>query len=419
MKLLLSRSFFLIYLLISFFTIGCDDIRRLLVANVGDAAKYQAEGKESGLSATYVQKDEKRKRIPINLTTIGTGFTQPTDLLMIPGPDIFLVAEKTGTLKWLDPKDGSSGILLKVNGVLTDAEQGLLGVVLHPQFPEIPKLYLNYVTKRSGQDTSVVTEWIMDLPKDPKKAKLSGERILMEVKQPYGNHNAGQLAFGKDDKLYIAWGDGGWMGDPKGNGQNPSTFLGSVLRIDVNSKDPGKEYSVPKDNPFLGNKNIQPETFAYGFRNPWRYSFDPSGRLIIADVGQDLFEEIDIVETGKNYGWNKMEAMHCFEPKENCDKKNLVEPIYEYDREDGMSITGGYVVTNDRISDLQGKYVFGDFVTGRIWAFEIPKDGSKVKDVYTLGKWPILISTFGKDARGSVYIADFGTGQILRIDPAK
>ncbi len=416
MKLVLSSALAL-YLIFSL--TGCDDIRRLLVANIDDMAKYKAEGKESGLKAIFTQKDEKRKKINIALTTIGTGFYQPTDILVIPGPDIFLVTEKTGTLKWLDPKDGSSGILLKIDGVLTDSEQGLLGVVLHPQFPEKPVLYLNYVTKKNGKDTSRVSEWTMDLPKDPKKAKLSSERIIMEVKQPFGNHNAGQLAFGKDGKLYIAWGDGGWMGDPNRNGQNPSTFLGSVLRIDINSKDPGKEYSVPKDNPFLKTPNVLPETFAYGFRNPWRYSFDPSGRLIVADVGQDAFEEIDIVEAGKNYGWNKMEAGHCFEPKENCDKTGLTEPIYEYDREDGMSITGGYVVTNDRVPDLQGKYVFSDFVSGRLWAIELPKDGSKVADAISLGKWPILVSTFGKDARGSIYLADFGSGQILRVDPVK
>ncbi|PJZ23996.1 dehydrogenase [Leptospira hartskeerlii] len=418
MKLSFCRSFLIPAISILFFTISCDDIRRLLVANVDDMAKYKAEGKESGMVAVFNQNDEKRKKVKIGLTTIGKGFEQPVDLLMIPGPDIFLVAEKTGALKWLDPKDGSSGILLKLDGISTDSEQGLLGVVLHPEFPEKPLLYLNYVAKKNGE-TSRVSEWTIDLPKDPKKAKLSKERILMEVKQPYGNHNAGQLAFGKDGMLYIAWGDGGWMGDPKGNGQNPSTFLGSVLRVDVNSKDPGKEYSVPNDNPFLKDPAFKPETFAYGFRNPWRYSFDPSGRLIIADVGQDLFEEVDIVEAGKNYGWNKMEATHCFEPKIDCDKKGLTDPIYEYGREDGSSITGGYVVTNDRIGDLHGKYVFGDFVSGRIWAIDLPKDGSSVKEAYSLGKWPVLISSFGKDARGSVYIADFGAGQILRIDPSK
>ncbi|PJZ65458.1 dehydrogenase [Leptospira wolffii] len=414
-RILLRFSFVSV---LSFTSFNCDAIRHLLVAQVDDMAKYKAEGRESGLKASFTQKDEKRKKIEISLTTIGTGFYQPTDLLIIPGPDIFLVAEKTGALKWLDPKDGSSGILLKLDGISTDSEQGLLGAVLHPDFPEKPLIYLNYVAKKNGE-TSRVSEWKMDLPKDPKKAKLSGERILFELKQPYGNHNAGQLAFGKDGMLYIGWGDGGWMGDPKANGQNPSTYLGSFLRIDVNSKDPGKEYAVPKDNPFLGQPKILPETFAYGFRNPWRYSFDPSGRLIVADVGQDSFEEINVVEAGKNYGWNKMEATHCFEPKTDCDTKGLTLPVYEYDREDGMSITGGYVITNDRIPDLQGKYVFGDFMTGRLWAIDIPKDGSKVKEAFALGRWPILVSTFGKDARGSVYLADFQQGQILRIDPAK
>ncbi|EQA46198.1 glucose/sorbosone dehydrogenase [Leptospira broomii serovar Hurstbridge str. 5399] len=398
---------------------SCDELRRILVANIGDASKYQAEGKESGFKPTFTLKDENRKKIHISLTTIGEGFDQTTDLLMIPGPDIFLVLEKTGSIKWLDPKDGSSGTLLKIPNVLTDSEEGLLGIALHPSFPEKPKIYLNYVIKKNGKDTSRISEWTFESPRDPKKGKFSEERIIMELTQPFGNHNAGQLAFGKDGKLYIGWGDGGWRNDPNGNGQNPMTFLGSMLRIDIDSKDPGKQYAVPKDNPFVGIKGYQPETFAYGLRNPWRYSFDPAGRLILADVGQDAFEEVDVIEAGKNYGWNKTEGFHCFEPKENCDRNGLTDPVYEYGREDGSSITGGYVVTNDRVGDLQGKYVFGDFISGRLWAISIPKDGAKVEEVFALGKWPILVSTFGRDARGSLYLADFGSGKILRVDPGK
>lgn len=408
----------LLFVSLSFFT-SCDEVRRILVAKIGDSSKYSAEGKESGFKPVFTQQDEHRKKIGISLTTVGEGFDQPTDLLSIPGPEIFIVLEKTGSIKWLDPKDGSSGLIAKIPNVLTDSEEGLLGIALHPSFPEKPKLYLNYVIKKNGKDTSRVSEWTMDFPKDPKKSKLKEERTIMEVEQPYGNHNAGQLAFGRDGKLYIGWGDGGWMADPKGNGQNPKTFLGSMLRIDVDSKDPGKEYAVPKDNPFVGNENYRPETFAYGLRNPWRYSFDPSDRLVLADVGQDLYEEVDIIEAGKNYGWNKTEASHCFEPKENCDRNGLTDPIYEYGREDGSSITGGFVVTNDRIGDLHGLYVFGDFVSGRIWAIPLPKNGEKVKEAYSLGKWPVLISTFGRDARGSLYLTDFGSGKILRIDPEK
>ncbi|PJZ68842.1 dehydrogenase [Leptospira perolatii] len=418
-----SFFFFRLFLSISVLTLfaNCEDVRRILVAKLGDAGKYEAEGKESGLNPIYTLKDEKRKRIKIKLTTVGEGLIQPTDLLFVPESELFLVAEKTGDLKWSDPKNGSSGTLLKLSNVKTDAEEGFLGIALHPSFPNHPKIYFNYVIEKNGKDMSIVSEWIVENHKDIKHAKIINERIIMELEQPYSNHNGGQLAFGPDGKLYIGWGDGGWKGDPKGNGQNPKTMLGSMLRISVDSKDPGKQYSVPKDNPFVGDPTKLPETFAYGFRNPWRYSFDPAGKLILADVGQDLYEEIDVVEAGKNYGWNKMEGLHCFEPKDNCDSKGLTDPIYEYGREDGSSITGGYVITNDRIPELQGHYIFADFVSGRIWAIAIPKVGeSKAQvDALTLGKWPILVSTFGKDSRGNVYAADFGSGKVYRIDPDK
>ncbi|HNJ67033.1 MAG TPA: PQQ-dependent sugar dehydrogenase, partial [Turneriella sp.] len=219
-----------------------------------------------------------------------------------------------------------------------------------------------------------------------------------------------------DGMLYIGWGDGGFKDDPKGHGQNPKTLLGSMLRVSVEPDASGKPYTVPSDNPFVGNPAYAPETFAWGFRNPWRYSFDPKGRLIVADVGQDLFEEIDIVEKGANYGWNIREGAHCFEPKENCKTENLRDPVYEYGRKEGQSLTGGYVYTGTAIAALKDKYVFADFVSGRIWAIQLPESAQgKVDKAYTLGQWPVLISAFGRDNGGNLYAADFGSGKILRL----
>ncbi|MDI7158248.1 PQQ-dependent sugar dehydrogenase [Leptospira santarosai] len=399
-------------------TNGCERVQNILVEILGASDKYKAEGNTNLLRPLYSGKDETREKISISLKEVSAGFQQPTDIQFPPGETgIFLVTEQKGKLRWGKVRKNEIGTLLNLN-VLSESEQGLLGLAFHPDFIKNGKLYLNYVLKVNGKDTSRVSEWIVSSPKDLTNSKITSERIIMEVVQPYPNHNAGQLAFGPDRYLYVGWGDGGWMGDPKKNGQNPKTFLGSMLRIDVNSTENGKGYKVPEDNPFVKDPCCVPETFAYGFRNPWRYSFDPKGRLILADVGQDLWEEVNIVERGKNYGWDVKEASHCFNPKQNCKQEGLTDPIYEYGREEGQSITGGYVYSNSEISDLNGKYVFADFVSGRIWALELPEQsGQPAKKVYSLGKWPMLVSSFGRDSAGKVYLSDFGSGKIYRIDP--
>ncbi|XMT39482.1 glucose sorbosone dehydrogenase [Leptospira interrogans] len=413
-----SIYFFLFIFFI--FSNGCEWVQKTLVEVLGAPDKYKAEGNSSLLQPIYSGKDVTKERILISLEEVSSGFQQPTDIQFPPGEtETFLVTEQKGTLRWGKVRKNETGILLTLN-VLSESEQGLLGLAFHPDFLKNGKFYLNYVLKVNGKDTSRVSEWIASSPKELDKSKITAERIIMEVVQPYPNHNAGQLAFGPDHYLYIAWGDGGWKDDPKKNGQNPKTLLGSMLRIDVNSSENGKGYKIPEDNPFINDSCCAPETFAYGFRNPWRYSFDPKGRLIVADVGQDLWEEVSIVERGKNYGWNIKEASHCFEPKRNCKQEGLIDPIYEYGREEGQSITGGYVYSNSLISDLNGKYIFADFVSGRIWALDLPDESTQpAKKVYSLGKWPLLISSFGKDAAGKVYLSDFGSGKIYRIDRSK
>ncbi|TGN18138.1 PQQ-dependent sugar dehydrogenase [Leptospira idonii] len=396
--------------------VHCDAVRSLLVSKLGAAEDYKPETDPSKMFAEYSRKDASREKIKVTLKEVAAGFAQPTDLQFPPSEiGYFVVAEKTGALKWGKLNSKDTGVLLQLNAT-TDGEQGLLGAAFHPDFSKNGKIYLNYTLKSGKKDISRIAEWTFTSTTDFTKAKLTSERVIMEVEQPYPNHNAGQLAFGPDKMLYIGWGDGGWMNDPKKNGQNPKTFLGSMLRVNVDLQAEGKAYSIPSDNPFLNDVCCAKETFAFGFRNPWRYSFDPKGRLIVADVGQDLWEEISIVEKGNNYGWNIKEAFHCFDPKENCPSDRLSDPIYEYGREEGQSITGGYVYTSSNRS-LKNKYIFADFITGRIWAFEIPATSKeKVTQVYSLGKWPILISTFGKDTEGNVYVVDFSSGRIYKID---
>jgi len=393
-----------------------ENIKSKIVKILGAAENYKPEGDPNALKPKFTDADATREQIKVNLVQIASGFTQPTDIQFSPAErDVALIAEKTGALKWVNLVTKASGVLKKLD-VIYDAEEGLLGIAFHPQYKTNGKIYLNYTVSENGSDVSRVAEWVVSKPESLATAKLEKERILMRVTQPYPNHNAGQLAFGPDGMLYIGWGDGGFKDDPKGHGQNPKTLLGSMLRVSVDPDTSGKPYTVPSDNPFIGNATYAPETFAYGFRNPWRYSFDPKGRLIVADVGQDLFEEVSIVERGGNYGWNIREGAHCFEPKENCKTENLRDPVYEYGRKEGQSITGGYVYLGDEISALKNKYVFADFMSGRIWAIALPDASTaKAEKAYTLGQWPVLISTFGRDAAGNLYAADFGTGKILRF----
>ena len=393
-----------------------ENIKSKIVKILGAAENYKPEGDPNALKPKFTDADATREQIKVNLVQIASGFTQPTDIQFSPAErDVALIAEKTGALKWVNLVTKASGVLKKLD-VIYDAEEGLLGIAFHPQYKTNGKIYLNYTVSENGSDVSRVAEWVVSKPESLATAKLEKERILMRVTQPYPNHNAGQLAFGPDGMLYIGWGDGGFKDDPKGHGQNPKTLLGSMLRVSVDPDTSGKPYTVPSDNPFIGNATYAPETFAYGFRNPWRYSFDPKGRLIVADVGQDLFEEVSIVERGGNYGWNIREGAHCFEPKENCKTENLRDPVYEYGRKEGQSITGGYVYLGDEISALKNKYVFADFMSGRIWAIALPDASTaKAEQAYTLGQWPVLISTFGRDAAGNLYAADFGTGKILRF----
>ncbi len=398
---------------------GCQGVRNQLIEWF--TPDYQVEGGgDSGFKPQFVGPDAPRPRIEIALRKIATA-THPTDIQFPPtGQPTMLLLEKEGTLRWFDLKTGKSGVLLQLN-VLTRSEQGLLGMTFHPDFARNGLVYLNYSTTKATVEISRVSEWRVSDPGNIPGSQLKDERVIMEVEQPYPNHNAGQLAFGPDGMLYIGWGDGGWRDDPLGNGQNPATLLGAMLRVDVTA-DPAtqKPYRIPADNPFLKQKGAAPEIFAIGLRNPWRYSFDERGRLVVADVGQDLFEEIDIVEAGGNYGWDVREAAHCFNPKQDCPTRGLTDPVYEYPREEGASITGGFVYTGVKIRELKNMYVFGDFVSGRLWAIRLPDRATDRAGVATsLGKWPLLPATFGRDHAGELYLGDYATGVIFRLEPAR
>jgi glucose/arabinose dehydrogenase len=356
--------------------------------------------------------------------TVARGFSEVTDIQFVPGGvDTALVLQKSGAARFVSlakrkdvapPEAAASPVVLEV-AVRTQSEMGLLGLAFHPKYETNGLFYLNY-DPDDGERRTRIAEW--QLPKDRLGKERAHEvRILLEVAQPYPNHKAGQLLFGPDGMLYVGFGDGGSGGDPQGNAQNLSSLLGKMLRIDVTRRDGDRPYAIPSDNPFTKRPGARPEIWAYGLRNPWRYSFDPRGRLIVADVGQNTYEEIDWVERGLNYGWNLREARHCFPAEATCTRDGLVEPIFEYDHSLGLSVTGGFVYTGSAMPALKGKYVFADFSSGRVWSLEVPKVNATAVRAKLLGQWPRAISTFGRNLAGEIFAGDFGSGDILELAP--
>lgn len=283
-------------------------------------------------------------------------------------------------------------------------EEGLLGLAFHPDFSSNNHFYLYY--SASNPRRSVIARYAATRG-SPNQADRESEQILLEIPQPYSNHNGGQLAFGPDGYLYVAVGDGGAAGDPQGNAQDLSGLLGSILRIDVNAASEGLHYGIPRDNPFVNNaQGNREEIYAYGLRNPWRFSFDPvTGWLWAGDVGQNRLEEIDIIEAGKNYGWNIMEGDLCYSPPENCNRTGLEPPVWVYERDQGISVTGGFVYRGSELASLVGQYIYGDFGSGRIWALSY--DGVNDPDNKELMDTDLNIASFGVDEKNELYIAAF------------
>jgi len=338
------------------------------------------------------------------------GLEQPND-----GSGRLFVVEQGGKIKIIQNGSVLATAFLDVGSKITTGdEMGLLGVTFHPNFSTNGKLYVNYTRTLSGQFQSVIAEYTAS-PAGANQVNVATERILLTVDQVsnFNNHKAGQLAFGPDGMLYFGLGDGGGAGDPFGHGQSTATLLGKMMRIDVNSTDPGLQYHVPSDNPFASGGGL-PEIWAFGFRNPWRFSFDRgTGRLFVADVGQDKFEEVDIVQKGLNYGWNIMEGLHCFNPPSGCNTAGLALPVAEYSHGEGNAVIGGFVYRGANLPTLRGVYVFGDLGTGKIFALQETSPNTFTRALLmTTGK---TISSFGQDQAGELYLVDFGAGSIFKL----
>ena len=297
-------------------------------------------------------------------------------------------------------------------------EEGLLGFAIHPNYKKNGQFFLFYTTTDEPH-VSVISRFNVSST-DPSKADPDSEVELMRIPQPFWNHNGGTLAFGHDGYLYIALGDGGKANDPFKNGQNLATLNGSVLRIDVDKKSKDHNYAIPADNPFVGLKEARPEIYAYGFRNVWRLSFDrKTGALYAADVGQNIWEEINIVVKGGNYGWNLREAKHKFGDNGSEASDKLIDPIFEYHHDVGKSITGGHVYRGSAVPSLKGMYMYADYVSGKVWALEHTPSG-KILGNHEIKSMNLPIITFGEDEQGEVYLTtQLGGGIIYKFATAK
>ena len=304
--------------------------------------------------------------------------------------------------------------------VVSGGERGLLGMAFDPQFATSGRVFLNYTRGTASLQTVIASYLSRDggLTLDP-----SSEEVLLTIDQPFSNHNGGNLVFGPDGFLYAGLGDGGSGGDPQDNAQNTRTLLGKMLRIDVSA---GTGYSIPAAQSVRRQRAAArqvpaadpcPEIFAFGFRNPWRFSFDrATGELWVGDVGQGAWEEVDRVVAGGNYGWRFREGAHCFEPASGCptahDGQPLIDPVAEYDHAIGESITGGYVYRGTANPALVGRYVFADFISGRLFAHD---PGSSSLAPVTLAQTSLAVSSFAQDVDGELYVVDY-SGGLHRID---
>lgn len=355
--------------------------------------------------------------LTLEFTPIASGLVSPTTIVHAgDDSDRLFVVEQGGQVRLL-----RNGVLSPIpflnitDQVVSSGEQGLLGLAFPPGYAEKGYFYVDYTRALDG--ATVISRF--HLSTDPDIADPLSEEVLLVVPQPFTNHNGGQLAFGPDDMLYVALGDGGGggIGDPLGNAQDPSTLLGNLLRLDVEAG--ALLYQVPPDNPFVADPVARNEIWATGLRNPWRFSFDRlTGDLYIGDVGQGSVEEIDFQAAttvgGANYGWNILEGPDCFNPAEGCvTPSGYVPPVAFYDHTLGCSVTGGFVYRGPGNPDMQGLYFYGDFCSGRIWGLR-PVGNSWDNQLIT--QTTFSISSFGEDEAGRLYLADYTDGTIYRID---
>lgn len=346
-------------------------------------------------------------------------FSNPLGLVKAPGmPDYLFVLEQRGMIYKVADAYGSSAKIpfLDFRKFVSQegSETGLLGLAFHPDYGKNHRIFLSYTSGTGKNLVSNISEISVPEAGMDKKAMIS-PKILMTVKQPYTNHNGGAIAFGPDGYLYFSWGDGGAGGDPENHAQDLNSYYGKIFRIDVNQKRDRKNYGIPASNPFVNKSGAQPEIYAYGLRNVWQMYFDkPTGQLWAGDVGQNAVEEIDRIERGKNYGWRIREGDAGFKPEEKKEGQMMEEPIYSYSQKDGdQSVTGG-LVYHGAFKAWQGRYIFGDFMSGRIWILN--KDAKSASLLVDRQSPRHSISCFGENRQNQVLVCDYSSGKIFFLN---
>ena len=369
---------------------------------------------------------------------IADGYKKPVFITSYPNnAKLLYIVEQAGLIKLINDGKKLSRPFFDINKRVVNPnrpgdERGLLGFAFHPNHTNNGKFYINYM---DNDGNTIISEFSTN---SELRANHKSERIILKLKQPYGNHNGGDIQFGPDGYLYISIGDGGKAGDPLNAGQDLSSLFGKIIRIDIEQK----PYSIPKSNPFFGQKGKREEIWAWGLRNVWRFSFDKqTGDKYLADVGQNKWEEVNFEPAsskgGLNYGWRIMEANHCYDPKENCPTEGLIKPIIEYPNDanhpafafriieelsfsetdvEGCSVTGGYVYRGQKIKSMQGQYIFGDYCSGNIWTLRVVNGKAinfknRTEEINIGGgEFTTYISSFGQDSDGEIYIIDYNGG---------
>lgn len=350
----------------------------------------------------------------LTLTPVVSGLDFPLYLTAPPGDTTRLfVVEKAGVIKIV--KDGAllPTPFLNITSLTTKgSEQGLLGLAFSPDYAASGRFYVSYTTTGGGNaGHSVIARY--HVSGDPDVAGTA-DTVILTVNQPYSNHNGGNIVFGPDGFLYFGLGDGGGAGDPNETGQDRTDLLGSMLRLDVT----GATYTIPAGNPYVGSPTFRQELWNYGLRNPWRWSFDrQTGDLYIADVGQNRYEEVDVVPAGagggQNFGWDDMEGTHCFEDA-NCASNLAVRPVLDYSHSEGCSITGGYVYRGTAVPAIQGLYFYSDYCSGTLWSFRWSPGGITERKKWSLVHTGGGVTSFGEDGRGELYLVN-SSGTVYRF----
>jgi quinoprotein glucose dehydrogenase len=366
---------------------------------------------EDKIQLTPIYENIKFKK-PVQIATPGNGDNRK--FLLLQAGKVLLLPDDTSS--------SDAKVFLDLTGrdlIDNDFEEGLLGMAFHPKFKENRKFYIYH--SQQNPKRSVICE--MQVSKeDPDKVDLSTERVILEVRQPYWNHNSGNMVFGPDGMLYIAFGDGGKANDVRELAQNLFVLNGKIIRIDVNSKSGDLEYAIPEDNPFTKTNGVLPEIWSYGMRNPWGLAFDSAGNLWCADVGQNKWEEIDLIVKGGNYGWSFREGMDEFNITKRPVPKDetFIDPIHQYPRKDGISVTGGFLYENGKIPGLKNRYLFADWGLGTIWGLHF-EDGKVVKNEVLLKRpksGPVAKlqpTAFYEDENGEALVLSW-SGMIFKIE---